>query len=64
MADTENVPFEEFRRLVNASYNNVRDAIRELDIKPIRPLNDMRQTLYPVSRVKDVQTWIAQNQGS
>jgi hypothetical protein len=56
--DEELLSFEEFRQRVGAAEYTVRRALRELGIRPIPLLRDMRQTGYKLEWVAQVRQWI------
>jgi hypothetical protein len=61
MPDTQEeelVEFDRFRELVGATERQVRRAIRELGIRPVPVLSDLRKLRYPVAKVEEVRQWI------
>lgn len=63
-SDEDLLSFEEFRQRVGAAEYTVRRALRELGLRPIPLLHDMRQTGYKLEWVAQVRQWIDARRGA
>jgi hypothetical protein len=64
MNDEGLLSFEEFRQRVGVAEYTVRRALRELGLRPIPLLRDMRQTGYKEEWVAQVRQWIDARRGA
>jgi hypothetical protein len=60
-ADQELLTFEEFREKIGAAEHAVRRAIREMKLRPIPLLKDMRRTGYKQEWVEEVKQWLLEH---